>query len=176
MEVKWKCECVCICVPVLMGAQKDTMRSVHEQTVQMPSLVHGDLIKSDDCWRVQWQMKFLTSPHICCAPVSLHHSALPGTIMISPEVRWHQVCGIYAFVHTEETAWIHLFTSLTHAMDTPNNPMSLKIIQQNSKASLAAFCSCGYEILVRSGGAVCWNVGVLVFRNGVCEIVTKEMM
>lgn len=31
------------------GAQKDAIRSVHEQTVQMPSLVRGDLIKSDVC-------------------------------------------------------------------------------------------------------------------------------
>lgn len=122
-------ECVHVYVCVAMRAQKDIIPSVHEQTVQMPRVIHGDLIKSYVCWRVQWQIKLLTSPHISCAPVFLHHSALPENNDF-PEARWHQVCGIDAFVHTKETAG--MFILPTRRVSTPNNPMSLRQTQQRA--------------------------------------------
>lgn len=41
--------CTSVCVCVWEMEQKDIIWSVHGQTVQMPILIHGDLIKSDVC-------------------------------------------------------------------------------------------------------------------------------
>lgn len=38
-----------LCVVGSTLHRRTFIRSVHEQTVQMPALIHGDLIKSDVC-------------------------------------------------------------------------------------------------------------------------------
>lgn len=157
---------MCVCVHVWWREhKKDIIQSIHGQTVQLPRLVHGDLIKSDICWRVRWQITLLASPHICCAPVSLHCTALPRTVMISPEVQWHQVCNTDVFVNTKVAAWTP-FTSLTHTVNTPHTHQSQVSEEHRTKEGLALLCSCGYFI-ISSGMALCRNVGVW------CWVFTK---
>lgn len=86
--------------------KRTPIQSSHEQTVQMPSLVHGDLIKSISIQEYNGKSNL---QQVLTSVISQHHSASPGTIF--PRAAATQ---IWAFVYTMETSWIHLFTSMTY--------------------------------------------------------------